>query len=62
MLVKRLANESDVRINQRGAQRPRVFESLCFNGIARGIGMTAQFRRNGADFPVLGIEVTADLG
>ncbi len=27
-----------------------------------GIGMNAQFRCNGADFPMLGIKVTADLG
>ena len=32
------------------------------DGVVNGIGMDAQFTGNGADFPMLGVKITANLG
>ena len=36
-------------------------EAVRFDGITNGIGVNVQFSGNGADFPVFGIKITADL-
>jgi hypothetical protein len=36
-------------------------EPVRFNSLADGIGMNVQLAGNGADFPVLGVKVTANL-
>ena len=36
-------------------------EAVRFDGLTNGIGVNVQFSCDGADFPVLGIKITADL-
>jgi hypothetical protein len=36
-------------------------ETFRFDGIANGIGMNVQLLGDGADFPVLGVKIAADL-
>jgi hypothetical protein len=36
-------------------------ETVGFNGVANRIGVDAEFSGDGADFPMLGVKVTADL-
>jgi hypothetical protein len=61
MLVESLANELYVRVRDRGTHRLSTIEAVRFDGIADGIGMNIEFAGNGADFPVLGVKVTANL-
>ena len=35
--------------------------SVRLDGVANGVGMNAQFAGNGADFPMLGVKVAANL-
>ena len=61
MLLQGLANELQVRIHDGGAQGRCAAEALRLDGQANGVGMHAQFTGNGANFPVLGVEVMANL-
>ena len=61
MLVQGLADELGVRIDEGRPQRLRVAETLRFDGVAHGVGMHAQFAGDGADLPVFGVKVAANL-
>jgi len=61
ILVQGLADELGVRIHGRRTQRLRVAETLHFDGIAHRVGMHAQFAGDGADLPVFGVEIAANL-
>src|SRR5579859_8185097 len=61
MLVQGLPDERQIRVGQGGPQWLRV-ETLRFNGVAHGVRMYAQFTGDGADLPMLGVKVTANLG
>ena len=61
MLGQYLPNELHIGIGDTGTQRLGAVEVVRFDGIANGIGMNAEFSGNGADFPVLGIKITANL-
>lgn len=61
MLVQGLANKVHVRIGQARTKRLATMETFRFDGIANSIGMNVEFTRDGADFPVLGIKIAADL-
>jgi hypothetical protein len=37
-------------------------EAVGFNGLPNGIGVNRQFSSDGADFPMLSVKVTANLG
>jgi hypothetical protein len=61
MPIERLANELHVRVGDAGKHRLCAVEPVRFNSLADGIGMNVQFAGNGADFPVLGVKVAANL-
>src|SRR3954447_8630716 len=62
MLLQCLADEAEPGIDDRGAERTRTAEALRFNGATDGVGMDSEFASDGADFPVLGVKVPANLG
>jgi len=63
MLIESLADELGIGIDHGGAQRlSGAAQALGIDGVAHGIGMDAQFTGDGADLPVFGVEVAADLG
>ena len=57
MLLESLADEPDVGIDHRGAQRLRAVEALALDGVAYGIGVDAQFTGDRAYFPMFGVEI-----
>ena len=59
--VEGLSNELHVGVGDRRAHRLSAIEAIRFDGIAHRIGMNVEFAGNGADFPVLGVKVTANL-
>src|SRR5438067_9964989 len=61
MLFQNEANKSDVGIDDRRPQRLRALETLALDGVPYGVGMDAQFRGNGADFPMFGVKVASNL-
>jgi hypothetical protein len=61
MLIEDLSGELHVRVGDRGAHLLRAVEAIRFYGVAHGVGMNVEFAGNGADFPVLGIKLTANL-
>ena len=61
MPVEGLPNELHVRVGDRWAHRLSTIEAIRLDGIAHGIGVNAEFAGNGADFPVFGVKVTANL-
>jgi hypothetical protein len=61
VLLQRLANKGQVRIDNGRPQRLGVLEPFHFNGAPYGVGVDIQGLRNGADFPMLGEEVAANL-
>src|SRR5580704_1124476 len=62
MLLQDLANELQVWIDQGGPYRVGADETLCLDGMTHGVGMHAHFPGDGADFPMLGVKTTANLG
>src|SRR5262249_24732870 len=63
VLLESLADELCVRINHGGAQwLSGAAEALRLDGVATGSGMLAQLTGDGADLPVLGVKVAANLG
>ena len=62
MSFQRVANELDVGIDDGGPQRLHTFEPLALDSVAHGIGMDVQFAGDGADLPMLGIKIAANLG
>ena len=61
MPAEGLTNELHIRVGDRGAYRLRTFEAVRLDGIANGIRVHVKFACDGADFPVLGVKVTAYL-
>jgi hypothetical protein len=61
VLLQSQADEPDIWIGDRGAQRLRALEALTPDGIAHGVGVDAQLSGNRADFPMLGIKVASNL-
>jgi len=61
MLLERVPQELDVGVDDGRSQRLGVQEAFAFNRVANGVGVDAQFTGNGADFPVFGVKVAADL-
>ena len=61
MLIQRLADELQIRVYDGGAERGATAEAVRFNGVAHGIRMHTQLLSDGADFPMLGKKVAANL-
>jgi len=61
MPIQGLAHELQVGIGDRRAQGLAAMEAVGFNGVANGIRVNAQLSGDGADFPMLGVEITANL-
>ena len=61
MLVQRLTYELYIGVCDAGTHRLSTIETIRFDGIADGIGVNVEFAGNGADFPVLGVKITANL-
>ena len=61
MLIQSLANELQVGIDDRRTQLLAAMEAVGLNGVAHGIGVNAQFTGDGADFPMLGVKIAANL-
>src|ERR1017187_9009242 len=61
MLIERLANKPNIRIDDGRTKRRCAVETLALDGIANGIGMNVEFTGNGADLPVLDVKVAANL-
>jgi hypothetical protein len=61
VLIERLAHELHIRVRDRGTHRLSTIEAIRFDGFAHGIGVNVEFAGNGADFPGLGVKVTANL-
>lgn len=61
MLLQHLAHEGQIRIDNGRPQRLGVLEAFDLNGAAYGVGVDVQSLRNGADFPMLGVEIAANL-
>lgn len=61
ILLQRFAHKGQIRIDNRRPQRLGVLEALHLNGAPYGVGVDLEGLRNGADFPMLGVEVAANL-
>lgn len=61
MLIESVTNELDVGIDDGYSQRLGVMEAFALDRVANGVWVDAQFTGNGADSPVLGIKVAANL-
>ena len=60
ILLQGLAQEVEVRIGEAVAQPGLAAEAIGVERGAHGIGMQMQFRRNGADLPMLGMKQMTD--
>jgi hypothetical protein len=61
MLLQSLAHEGQIWIDNGGPQGLGVLEPFHLNGAPYGVGVDVQGGCNGADFPMLGVEVAANL-
>jgi len=61
MWIEGVANELHVGIDDGYPQRLGVPEAFALQCIANGVWVDAQFTGNGADFPVFGVKVAANL-
>jgi hypothetical protein len=61
MLLQHLAHKRQIRIDDGGSQWLGVLEAFHFNGAPYGVGVDVQSGCNGADFPMLGVEIAANL-
>jgi len=61
VLLQHLAHKRQIRIDNGWPQRFSVLEALHFNGAPYGVGVDVQGLRNGANFPMFGVEVAANL-
>jgi hypothetical protein len=61
MLIQRLSNEVGIRIEEGRTQYLRTAQTLPLDGVAYGLRMYAQFTGNGADLPMLGEKIAANL-
>ena len=61
ILLQGLAQKVEVRIGDTVAQPGLAAKALGVERGAHGVGVQMQFRRNGADFPMLGVKQVTDL-
>src|SRR5437870_12592278 len=61
MLLQQLAHKRQVRIDNGRPQRLGMLEAFHFNGMPYGVGVDVQSGCNRADFPMLGVEIAANL-
>src|SRR6266566_9067474 len=61
MLLQHLAHKRQIQIENRGAQWLGGLEAFHFNGAPYGVGVDVQSGCNRADFPMLGVEIAANL-
>ena len=61
ILLQGLAQKVEVRIGDTVAQPGLATKALGVERGAHGVGVQMQFRRNGADFPMLGVKQVTDL-
>jgi hypothetical protein len=61
MLVEGVADKLDVGIDDGRSQRLGTVEAFTFHRVANGVRVDAQLTGDGADFPVFGVKVAADL-
>ena len=61
ILLQHLAHKRQIRIDNGGPQRLGVLEALHLDGAPDGVGVDVQGLCNGADFPMLGVEIAANL-
>ncbi len=61
ILLQGLAQEVEVRIGEAVAQPGMAAKALGVERGAHSIGVQMQFRRNGADFPVLGVKQVTNV-
>lgn len=62
ILPQSLADELEVRIDVRGPHGLGAMKVGRFDGLPDGVGVESELSGDGADFPVFGIKVTANLG
>jgi hypothetical protein len=61
MLLQRLAHKRQIRIDNGRPQRLGVLKTFHLNGSPYGVGVDVQGLCNGADLPMLGVEIAANL-
>ena len=61
MPIECLAHELHLGVPDAGTHRLATIEAIRFDGVAYGVGVNFEFAGNGADFPVFGVKVTANL-
>src|SRR5579872_4861177 len=61
MLLQCLTHKGQIRIDKGRPQRLGVLETFHLNRAPHGVGVDAQNLCNGADFPMLGVEIAANL-
>ena len=61
ILLQGLAEEVQVGIGEAIAEAGMATEAVGVEGAAHGVGMHAEFRRNGAHLPMLGVKEMTDL-
>ena len=61
MLFQHLAHKRQIWIDNGGPQRLGMLEAFHFNSAPYGVGVDVQGLCNGADFPMFGVEIAANL-
>src|SRR5712691_10439848 len=61
MLLQSLTHKGQIRIYNGGPQGLGVLEAFHFDGAPYGVGVDVQVLCDGADFPMLGVEIAANL-
>src|ERR1700730_4243913 len=61
ILLQGLAHKREIRIDHGRPQRLGVLKEFYLNGAPYGVGVDVQGLRNRADFPMLGVEIAANL-
>jgi hypothetical protein len=61
MLLQHLAHKRQIRVDNGRPQRLSVLETFHFNGAPNGVGVDVEGLCNGADFPMLGVKIAANL-
>lgn len=60
-MVEGVADKLDVGIDDGRSQRLGTVEAFTFHRVAKGVRVDAQLTGDGADFPVFGVKIAADL-
>jgi hypothetical protein len=61
MLLQHLAHKRQIGVDNGRPERLGVLEAFHFNGAPHGVGVDVQGLCNRADFPMLGVEIAANL-